>query len=123
MSPKSGVLCWPSSSRSPLSADPDHRGSTQPLPVLAPEGSCPQATVPAGTPRARVKALSHVVPPFQNRPSDQQSPVCEGSVDLCESPCLPRLWPDFSTGWPALFKNWLGCFETLFFQREKFLDL
>lgn len=121
VSPRSRVLYWPSSSYSPLSADPDHRESTQFLPVLTPDGSW--LIGPAGTPRARVMALNHMVPPFQNCPSGQQSPVCEGSVGLCKSPCLSWFWPDFSTGWPVLFKNWPGYFKTLFLQREKFLDL
>lgn len=121
VSPRSRVLYWPSSSYSPLSADPDHRESTQFLPVLTPDGSW--LVGPAGTPRARVMALNYMVLPFQNCPSGQQSPVCEGSVGLCKSPCLSWFWPDFSTGWPVLFKNWPGYFETLFLQREKFLDL
>lgn len=97
------------------------KASTQFLPVLTPDGSW--LVGPAGTPRARVMALNNMVLPFQNCPSGQQSPVCEGSVGLCKSPCLSWFWPDFSTGWPVLFKNWPGYFKTLFLQREKFLDL
>lgn len=63
-------------------------------------------------------ALNHTGPLFQNHPSAQQSPVCEGSVGLRESPCLPWRGLGFSTGWPALFKNWLGCSETLFFKEK-----
>lgn len=88
------------------------------LPVLTPEGSRPQAAVPAGTPRARVTALNRTGPLFQNRPSGQQSLVCEGSAGLCEGPCLPWHLSDFSTGWPALFRNWLACSETLFFEEK-----
>lgn len=108
---------WPRLSCGPPPADPDHEGSTPLLRVPTPEGSRLRGHHPSCHPEGWSDHVQPSVCPFQNRPSSQQSPACAAPW-VCQTARLPWLWPRFSTGSPALFRNWLGHFETLFFKEK-----